>query len=283
MIRPFTYVKPATMEEAFDALKADNSRPLAGGTDLLVDMRGGAMKPDLLVDIKGLDELNIFSVDSGRRDVKIGARITLNLLIDNKTIRDHCPAVAEAAFSIATYQLRNRATLVGNICNSSPAADMAPPLYVLDAQVVIASPSEDYGERTLPISEFMTGVKKNALKKGEMVIRVEIPELPRGKTAFMKKQRIKGHDLALVNLAGLADAEAGKLRICIGSCASTPLLLKGTDQLFKETKNTEKLAERAADLAVHSISPIDDVRSSGEYRKDMVKVFVKRLIHRICS
>jgi carbon-monoxide dehydrogenase medium subunit len=101
--------------------------------------------------------------------------------------------------------------------------------------------------------------------------------------AFLKKQRIKGHDLALINVAGLADRPTGALRICIGACAVTPVLLSDLDSLYKDTKDTEKLAERVAELSERAISPIDDVRCSKEYRKDMVRVFVKRLVRQICS
>ena len=279
MIRSFAYVKPDTMEGALKALQTENSRPLAGGTDLLVDMRNGLLRPDLLVDLKGLEEMKVFSVDP-EKGLKIGALSPLNLLIDNKKIRECCPVLTEAAFSVATYQVRNRATLVGNICNASPAADMAPPLFILEAQLIIAGPD---GERKVPSLEFMTGVKKNALKRGELVVRVEIPPPLEAKMAFLKKQRVKGHDLALINVAGLADKKAGRLRICVGACAAAPLLLKGTDRLYEDIKDVDRLAENVADLALRTISPIDDVRASKEYRSDMVRVYVKRIVKKICS
>ncbi len=279
MIRPFSYLKPRTLAEALEALAADGARPMAGGTDLLVEMRNGQRKPQVLVDIKGLEELQVLDVDPGK-GASIGAGVSLNALVDSARVRKYLPLLSEAAFSIATYQLRNRATLVGNICNASPAADMAPPLYVLEAQVVIAGPD---GERRLPVSEFITGVKSTALKQGELVVRVEIPRLLQARTAFLKKQRIRGHDLALINVAGLADGQAEVLRICIGACAVTPVLAAETDSLFKKTKDVEKLAEEAAELAVRTVSPIDDLRASQEYRRDMVRVFVKRLVRRICS
>jgi len=203
MIKPFFYLKPRTLEEALDALQADGARALAGGTDLLVEMRNGERRPETLVDIKGLKDLEELTFDP-QKGATIGAGVSLNVLIDNAQVRKHLPVLSEAAFSIATYQLRNRATLVGNICNASPAADMAPALYILGGEVVIANAE---GQRRLPIHEFLTGVKQTALKQGELVLRVEIPRLAKGKMAFLKKQRIKGHDLALVNMAGLADRQ----------------------------------------------------------------------------
>ena len=190
------------------------------------------------------------------------------------------PVIHEAVSVLATYQLRNRATLVGNICKASPAADMGPPLFVLGAEIVIKGPE---GERTMPVTEFMTGVQENALKKGEIVVRVDIPAYSKAKMGYMKKQRIKGHDLAVVNVAGLADPSSGTLRICVGACAETPILLEGTDQLYKEVNDIDKLAEEVSELAVSSISPIDDLRATAEYRSDMARVYVKRIVKRICS
>ncbi len=279
MIRSCAYFKPRTLDEAIEAKQQEGARLFAGGTDLLVDLRKGLEAAQLLVDAKGLEELSVFAVDPGD-GATVGGRITLNALIEDAGIRKRFPVISEAAQSIATYQLRNRATLVGNICNASPAADMAPPLYVLDAQVMIAGPA---GGRSLPIGSFFTGVKKTALAKGEIVLGVKIPSSGPARMAFMKKQRIKGHDLASVNVAGLADKASGTLRICIGACAPTPILLSGTDQLFSKVKGLEDLADQVAEIALNSISPIDDVRSSAEYRRDMVRVLVKRIVRRICS
>lgn len=279
MIKPFGFFKPSTVGEALEALKGPNAVCLAGGTDLLVEMRNGLKTPDLIVDIKGVKELETFSFDR-REGIVVGAGVTLNFLVAHEGIRESCPALAEAAASIGSYQIRNRATLVGNICNASPAADMAPVLFILGARIVIAGAE---GERTLPISSFMTGVKKNALSHGEFVTRVEIPPLPGGKIAFMKKQRVRGHDLALINAAGLADAAAGSLRVCVGACAVRPVLLEGTEELYRKEKNPARLAESIAGLAVSSVSPIDDVRASAEYRSDLVRVFVKRIVERVCA
>ena len=279
MIKQFAYFKPGTLNKALGALQTEGSIPLAGGTDLLVELRGGVKRADLVVDLKGLPILAEFSTNPDN-SISIGAGIDLNFLVNHGKIRKFCPLLSEAAYSIATYQLRNRATLGGNICNASPAADMAPPLYVLDAVVVAAGPD---GERRIPISEFFAGVKRTSLKRSEIVIRVEIPPVPKAKMAFFKKQRIKGHDLAAVNMAGLAHSGSGTLRISIGACGVTPILLKGTDELYRENRDVEKLAEKVAALAVNSIKPIDDLRATAEYRWDMAAVLAKRLIRKICA
>jgi len=279
MIREFDYVKVSTLKEATDALQSGNAKPLAGGTDLLVDMRNGVSRPDLLVDIKGIEELKTFSMNKGN-GIEIGANVTLNTIIEDKKLRELCPVITDSAMSIATYQLRNRATLVGNICNASPAADMAPALYILNALVAAAGVN---GERTIPIGEFITGVKKTTLEKGEMVVRVKIPRIPAGKTCFLKKQRIRGHDLATVNMAGLADRESNTLKVCIGACGITPILLEGLDDLYRNIRDRENLAEEVAMIALGAVSPIDDVRASAEYRRGIVYAYTKRLIREITS
>jgi xanthine dehydrogenase FAD-binding subunit len=279
MIKNFIYTKPGSLSEAISLLQKKNTFPLAGGTDLIADLRGGVKKAEYVVDIKGLDGLDVltFSLEKG---AKIGALVTLNAIIESKDIRNALPILCDAAFSIATYQIRNRATLMGNICNASPAADMLPALYVLGARVSIKGPE---GERLIPISDFVKGVKKTALKKGEIAVEAQIPAQGKAKMAFLKQQRVKGHDLALVNAAGIAHAESRSLRICVGACSPTPVLLEGTDALYRETEDVEKLSARMADLAISSIAPVDDVRASAEYRRDIVGVLVKRIVQRVCN
>jgi carbon-monoxide dehydrogenase medium subunit len=279
MIRPVAYLKPRTVEEVLSALDGENAKVLAGGTDLLVDMRNGIIKPDLLVDIKGIGDLKLLSFDSG--GVAIGSCVTLNEIIDNANMKKKCPVLCYAASSIATFQLRNRATAVGNICNASPAADMFPPLFILGAMVVIATKRE---ERKVSIRDFVTGVKKTSLKKGEIVVRVEVPLPPVGaRMLFLKKQRIRGHDLAIINMAGIAHRDSKMLRLCIGACGETPMVIPDTDQLYRSVKDPVKLSEEVSRLALGAISPIDDVRASAEYRRDMVGVYVKRLVEQLCS
>lgn len=279
MIRPFAYVKPRTVEDALIALDGENARVLAGGTDLLVDMRNGMVRPDLLVDIKGIGDLKLLSLDS--KGVIIGSSVTLNEIVDNTDLRRVYPVLCDAASSIATYQLRNRATVVGNICNASPAADMLPPLFILDAMVVINGKG---GERKVAIRDFITGVKQTSLKRAEIVVRVEVPAPPAGaRMLFLKKQRIRGHDLAMVNVAGIAHRDSNMLRICVGACGKTPVIVPGTDELYRSMKDPGKLSEEVSELALKAISPIDDVRASAEYRRDMAGVYVRRLVEQLCS
>ena len=267
----FDYVRARTVAEASTALmERPDAAVLAGGTDLLVDARSSARCLSLLVDIKGIGELG--ELACGDNVASIGAAVPLNRLIENATVRGRFPGLAAAAESIATYQLRNRATLVGNICNASPAADMAPILLVLGAEVIAADAS---GERVIPIASFFTGVKRNALDAGEVVTRVELP-MPSGvRTVALKQQRIRGHDLAVVNVAGSYLPEADRLKLAVGSCAPTPTLL---DPMTVGSTSPGDLAMRALGQAGSAICPIDDVRSSAAYRGAVLPVLLRRAI-----
>lgn len=279
MIKPFAYIKPKTVAEAIQALSVKGAKPLAGGTDLLVAMRNGVARPALLVDLKGLSEAQGIS-RSSEGGVSIGAAVTMNEVTDAQAIRLACPVVAQAASTIATHQLRNRATVVGNICNGSPAADMAPPLYVYGASLLIAGPE---GERRIPIQEFMIDVKRTALRQGELVLRIEIPGQIGAQACFTKKKRIKGHDLAICNVAGLVQKAERTLKVCVGSCCNTPILVEGATDLYASISDVDVLAEQVADRGLCCTLPIDDVRASADYRYEMIKVLIRSVVKQLCA
>jgi len=273
----FEYTRIRSIDEGCRALADAKGQGavLAGGTDLLVEIRNGLKSPQLLVDCKALDDLR--RLDTSAEKTTVGASVTLNQLIENREFRSHFPALADALESIGTYQLRNRATVSGNICNGSPAADSAPVLLVLNATVHIHGVA---GPRAIPIAEFFTGVKRTALNPDEIVTSITLPYHARQRTSFLKQQRIKGHDLAVVNAAGAYDPEAGELRLAIGSCAPTPVLL---DPIPVDSSNLATLANHAVALVQRSVSPISDVRASAEYRNAILPVMVKRILHELLS
>ncbi len=276
MLGAFDYVRARSVEEACRLLaERDDAVILAGGTDLLVEVRNGLREPKLVIDVKAIDELA--RLDPSDEEWMIGAAVPLNRLAEHRAIRESVPALADAALSIGTYQLRNRATLVGNLCNASPAADAAPVLLTLDAKLSVAGP-KDF--RTIPIAEFFTGVKRTCLTDGEVVTDIRIPAPPQGlKTVFFKQQRIRGHDLAVVNVAGSYDPTAKTLKVAVGSCAPTPVLLEPTEA----TGSTAAIAERVVELAEGATSPISDVRASAEYRRAVLPVLLRRLVDRLLS
>lgn len=273
MIRPFKYSKPRFLREALEALEKENARALAGGSDLLVELREGKSQAEHIVDVKAIPELSCFSI--GKDGIIIGGQLTLNELAESKELGQTCPILGDAARTVATPQVRNRATLVGNLCTASPAADLAPPLFVLGAAMVVASKE---GEQRIPIQQFFQGPKKNCLQPGQLVLRVEIPPRSTGRGVFMKKSRVRGHDLATINVAGWTNPQAGILRICIGACGPTPVLLTSSDELYQRAVCRDELLDGLATLAQDQIAPIDDLRASAAYRRSLVTVFLGRMV-----
>lgn len=270
MLNQFIYCKPRTEEELIEKLGnvQQETKLLAGGTDLLIYIKQNIVQPNVLVDIKGVKEYSKIITESDG-SITIGASVTCNDLIENECIQRHFPILVEAAKTLGSYQLRNRATVVGNICNASPAADMAGPLLVLGASVLVGNQS---GGCEIPLKNFFTGVKKNALKQGEFVKAIKVPAYFRdAKSGYMKASRIKGHDLGICNVA--MSRVNGTLKVSVGSCAITPVLLQDFD-------SSTATSDLIIDSAMKKINPIDDIRSSKEYRKHMVKVFIKRLLER---
>jgi CO/xanthine dehydrogenase FAD-binding subunit len=273
----FKYKRIRSIEEGCLCLAeaAGKASVLAGGTDLLVEIRNGLKSPELLVDCKGMDSLKAFHVDTSGST--IGASVPLNRLIEHRGFHTTYPALADALLSIGTYQLRNRATLAGNICNGSPAADSAPTLLVLGATVHVAGVE---GERVIPIYDFFAGVKKTTLKQDEIVTGIRLPDRSDVRTAFRKQQRIRGHDLAIVNVAAAYSRHEKTIRLAIGSCAPTPVLL---DPIAVDSANTDTFIGHVIDVVSASVSPISDVRASANYRKAVLPILVKRILAELMS
>lgn len=264
------YLCPTTLDEAFASLhQGKEVRYLAGGTDVIVLMRDKVISPEVLLDVKALPELQGIHIQDGK--LRIGAAVTCNEIIDSELIGDGCALLKEASAELANTLLRNRATLVGNLCNASPGADLAPAALVLKGEVQAVTPS---GSRDIPLKNFFVHVKKNALEPGELVTAVSFP-LTKGKGYYLKKKRIRGHDLAQVGVAGFHD-EDGTFRLALGAVAITPLLLDDFGKM-----SAQELGERKDDIVAEALSaakPISDIRSSLEYRKAMVGLFTARIV-----
>lgn len=273
MLWPFEYLRPTEADELSQILaEHDDAAIMAGGTNLIIDMEHGLRRPDRVVDMKqvgGCDELD-WKADGPSF---VGAALPVNRLVDCRVMNLDC--LRQACLMMATYQVRNRATAAGNLINASPAADLAPPFLVMGTQVLLRKKGS---ERRVALEDFFTGVGKTVMEAGEWVFGLEIA--PRGaqtRSLFYKKQRIKGHDLAIVNMAGLCDPEAKRFRVAIGACATTPLLFDldaayaaSTSAADVEAELTRAMADRCA--------PISDVRSSAEYRLDILETFRSRLL-----
>jgi len=283
----FDYIRAETTERAIDLLqeKGVTARILMGGTDLFVQMRNGNSAPDILVDLKqlpGMDTI-VFSKKDG---LTVGAAVTMNALARNPDVLKHYPLLAQAAESVASYQLRNRATIGGNLCNASPAADTAPAALVLEADLTTLGPN---GERTIPIKDFFKGPGVNALEEGEFLTKINFRNQPKGwKGRYLKIGRNAGGDLAIVGAAVMGhpdtDVPSGfHFRIALASVAPTPIRVHEAEEILAQNSLTDAVIEMAADAAQDAATPIDDVRASARYRKAMVKELTRRGLIEVSS
>jgi carbon-monoxide dehydrogenase medium subunit len=269
----FEYHKPKDLTEAAGLLERYQGRAqlLAGGTDLIVWLKEGLKTPEAVIDVKGIPELWRLEVKDGA--LTVGARVTFAELIESELIKTRFPVLWEASRTVASCGVRNRATLVGNLCSAVPSLDGAPALLVYGARVRTRGPA---AERAIPVSEWFTGPKRTALLCNELVTAVELP-LPKKKSAgcYVKLGRYRGEDLAQVGLAVLAEAgSVWKLAFCaVGPVAKRA---EKIEALLNGQKLSEKLIAQAKALVAKEISPITDIRASSEYRLHMAQVMLER-------
>jgi CO/xanthine dehydrogenase FAD-binding subunit len=265
----FEYIKPASLVEAsqFLAEHEGDVRPFAGGTDNFVRLRDGVLKLKYLVDVKGLP----FDPQKG---LTIGSGVTMNQVSTHKDVITRYPCLAEAAGSVASYQLRNRATVIGNICNASPAGDTIGACIALDGVLNVHGVS---GMRQIPLSNFYLGPGKTVLKPGDLVVSIYLPILPNDSTGVYKKLgRNSIGDLSIVGVTVLgypsSDSPSGfRFRIVLASVAPVPFEAFKAEAVLAQKKITDDVISEAARVAMESVTPIDDVRSSARYRKYMVR------------
>jgi len=266
MLTSFDYFAPRSIDDLHELLDSDgeNAELLAGGTDLLVDIRNENISPEKIIDIKNIDKLAGIEFDPGD-GLTIGALVTCGELIDSEIVRENYPYLVEAALDLGSRQVRNRATVVGNLCNASPCADMGRALLCAEAEVIVSSSKQS---RTLPLEDLFTGVKETSLADNEIAEAVRVPaEMANIPGGNKKLKRIKGHDLSLASVTMLK--KQNSFNLAVGSCATTPVLLADIDI------NIEK--EELAEQIEAAIAPIDDQRASKEYRTFMIKTYVNRL------
>lgn len=271
----FEYHKPKDVLEAVGLLSRYQGRAqlLAGGTDLLVWLKEGMKTPEAVIDLKGVPELWHLDVKSG--SLSIGARVTFTELIESELVKTHFPVLWEAARTVASCGVRNRATLAGNLCSAVPSLDGAPALLVHDACVRTRGPAE---EREIPVSEWFTGPKRTALLPDEIVTSIELP-IPKSKTAgcYAKLGRYRGEDLAQVGLAVLAGA-GGLWKLAFCAVGPVPKRAPKLEALLKGQRLTDALIAKAQALAAEEIAPISDVRASKDYRLHMAQVMLERAL-----
>jgi carbon-monoxide dehydrogenase medium subunit len=269
----FDYRRPDTLDEAVQML-ADHGgdvRVLAGGTDLVAWLRDEAVAPDLLVDIKRLKGLSEI-VDEGDA-LSIGSLVTFADLINSELVESRLPLIAEMSATVASTGIRNRATLVGNICSAVPSCDAGPPLLVHGATVHTFGPA---GSREIAIDDWFLGPRRTALTTGEIVTKVIVP-IPPGAhgAAYVRLSRYEGEDLAQASVAILAPADH-RFRIAFGAVAATPLRARRIESLLEGKALTPDLVTGAMALVSEEISPITDMRATKEFRMRMSEVMLQR-------
>lgn len=280
---PFRLHQPATLDEALSLLhRLQGAKVLAGGTDLLVAMKLKGLRVDNLVSLRRLgDALRYVRHEEGL--IRIGAATTIRRLSEDPMLLERAPVLAEAASKVGSHQVRNMGTLGGNLCNASPAADTAPPLLVLDAEVAAASLGR---KRSIPLIDFFVGPGETALGPDELLVEVRFrpPTVPHG-AAFFKLGRKFSEDISVVNAAALVALDGGicvEARVALGAVAPTPLRPSEAEALLEGRRVTEGAIEAAAEAAAEVARPIGDVRASAAYRREMVKTAVSRALVDAC-
>jgi carbon-monoxide dehydrogenase medium subunit len=273
-MRPFAYERPKSLVELTAILSADpDAVPLAGGTDLIIGLRDRSVEPSRVVDLKRVAELDDRIAVDGDRLI-IGALAVMEDIANDPVVRRDFTALAEAAAYVGSVQIRNRATLPGNICNASPAADTVPALLVFAATVVCAGTA---GERRVPIDDFLVGPGVTALGRGEIVSAVELPmPVARRGSAHQRRTRRRGHDLASVTVAVSVD-ERGGTRLAYGSLGPRPLLVSdGTGELADPGTGPERRESLLAPMLSGARPSPRSMRASPAYRVAMLRVLALR-------
>lgn len=274
-MRAFAYERPSALADVVAILeeRGPDARLLAGGTDLIIRLRDGTLHPQVVVDVKRVAELDdeVREVDGVLR---IGALATMTTIADDARIRQDYAALAEAAMVVGSAQIRNRATLSGNICNSSPAADTLPALLVYAARVEVRGPA---GTRTVPVDDVLVRSGVTALDRGELVAAIELPQPSTTRAAVhLRRTRRRGHDLASVTLACSVDAE-GVTRIAYGSLGPRPLLVVDDSGVLADPAASEgDKRARLDELFVDASPSAGSMRAGPDYRLAMLRVLGMR-------
>ena len=283
-MRAFEYHAPTNLNEAIALLSehGDNARPLAGGTDLVVQMKESATKfpmPSHIVSLLRVPELGgiEFSEDHGLR---IGAGATMAEVAESPIIRERYTGIAEGAALVGSYQTMNMATAGGNLCNAAPSADIAPPLLAFEAEAVIVGPG---GRRSVSLEEFFVAPGKTVLAADELLAEVRVPTPQAGTgSAYARHTPRKQMDIAVVGVGvalTLADGRIERARIALGAVAPTPVRARAAETALEGQSVWDELFARVAEIAAGECRPISDVRGSAEFRRHIVRVTTERLLH----
>ncbi|GIW78874.1 MAG: oxidoreductase [Gemmatales bacterium] len=281
-MKEFDYAAPRTLSEAL-ALLAENgerARVLAGGTDLIVQLREGRCDADLVVDVKRIPELNELAFDPAK-GLFLGAAVPCYRIYENAEIAGRYPGLIDAVSMIGGIQIQSRASVGGNLCNASPAADTIPPLIVHRAVCVIAGPK---GQREVPVEQFCVGPGKTILRAGEILVGLKIPvPPPRFGASYLRFIPRNEMDIAVAGAAVAVALNADKTRcegarVALSAVAPTPLLVSEAGDVLINGPLNEKAMDQMAQTAQQAAKPIDDMRGTAEFRRHLVGVLTRRAL-----
>jgi carbon-monoxide dehydrogenase medium subunit len=275
-------LSPKTIEEAIVFMNqyGHKVKVIAGGTDLIPQMKRGELKPHYVLSLSQIEPLRKiqFTKEAGLR---LGSLCTIAEIEKSQIIREQYPVLAQAASVLGSIEIRNRGTVGGNLCNAAPSADMAPSLLVLGAKAAIASSK---GERLVPLEDFFVGPGKTVLETHEILVRLEIPAMkPRSAGEYIKLGIRKAMDIAVAGVAAVLSFDSGdgvcaEARLALGAVAATPMRAGKAEKALRGRKIDLEVMELAAKIASEEASPITDIRASEAYRRAMVRVLTQRAI-----
>lgn len=280
-LKEFEYFAPKTIPEAISLLDQyqGKAKLFAGGTDVLIQMKQRKLIPEYLIDVKNIDGLNYlkYNTDEG---LKIGAYVTHGILANSEIVQEKYTALAEGSLAVGSVQTRNRGTIVGNICTSSPSADTPPSLIAFDANIKLISIE---GERVVKITDFFLNPFKNCMKENELITEIQLSDLPPNTgSAYLWLPKITALDETLVGvglvltLNNIEEKVCTNIRIGLGSVSPMPMRANNTEEFIKGKSIDDSVIKEAAEIASKETSP----RSRAEYRKEMVSVYVKRALNK---
>jgi aerobic carbon-monoxide dehydrogenase medium subunit len=278
-VRRFELALPESLDDCLRLLaeRGPETKLLAGGTDLLPQMKNGVLMPKRVIDLSGVARVKILECDA--KGLRIGAAVPARQLEQDPRVRAGYASLAESAALVGSVQVRNLATVGGNLCNAAPSADMAPPLVALEAQAVIAGPQ---GERRVPLSDFFTGVRKTVLGPDELLVEIVVPAPgPHSGGCYIRHTPRRELDIAVVGVASqvtLANGVCAKARISLAAVAPTPVRATAAEAALEGKPLNSDLIERAVDLAAQGAKPISDQRGSAEFRRHLVRVLTRRTL-----
>jgi aerobic carbon-monoxide dehydrogenase medium subunit len=279
-MRRFEFFEPTTLAEAAALLGRYDGRAslLAGGTDLLVEIKEDLRRPECVINLKRIPGLNQLRHDE-TDGLSLGALVTARKVETSPAVIEHYAGLAQAARELGSIQVRNRATVVGNLCRASPSCDTAPPLMADGAIIHIFGPGR---ERTLPLEAYFTGPGKTVLAGDEIAVGLALPPpAPHTGKVYLKHGRRKAMELATVGVAvtlTLAEGICRQARIVLGAVAPTPIRARAAEAVLEGFPLDDERIEAAAQAAASEARPISDVRSSAEYRRDMVRTLAARAV-----